>query len=217
MEESRFFKEFIKEYKNSYSLGLPGKKGQLPMKPYLGIERNIEIKPTFNVKKGAVLALLYPYKNEPHVALMQRPNYGGVHGGQISFPGGKIEQTDKSPLHAALREANEEIGVFPEDINIIGPITEVFVLASNFLVYPFVGYVNKRPKFIPDKREVEEIIEVPFKHLANPSVIGEKEMPSKAGFFLKAPYYDINGRVLWGATAMMISEIVEIKTRQITI
>ena len=217
MANENLFKEFIQTYQSNYKLGLPGKEGQLSMKPYLGLDKHIDIKPTFNARKGAVLALMYPHKNQPHIALMERPDYEGVHAGQISFPGGKIEKTDKSPLHAALREANEEIGIFPEQVNVIGPITEVFVLASNFLVYPFVGFMEERPKFIPDAREVQEIIEVPLEYLMNPAIIGEKEMKSKAGFFLKAPYYDIQGKILWGATAMMISEIIEISKREIIV
>jgi 8-oxo-dGTP pyrophosphatase MutT (NUDIX family) len=186
------------------------------MKPYVGLDRNMDITPSFNAKKGAVLALFYPINEVPHLALMQRPNYDGVHAGQISFPGGKIEPFDKSPLHAALREANEEIGIIQEQVEIIGPITEVFVLASNFLVYPFVGYMQERPNFIPDHREVEAIIEVPLHHFMNSAIIGEKEMHTKAGFFLKAPYYDVNGKALWGATAMMISEIITINQPQLS-
>jgi 8-oxo-dGTP pyrophosphatase MutT (NUDIX family) len=211
------FKNFIETYHINYQKGLPGKSGQLPMKPYVGLDKHIDIKPTNNAKKGAVLALIYPIEDIPHLALMQRPNYDGVHSGQISFPGGKIEDFDKSPLHAALREANEEIGIIQEQVEIIGPITEVFVLASNFLVYPFVGYMSQRPDFLPDKREVEAIIEVPLHHFMNPNIIGEKEMQTKAGFFLKAPYYDVNGMPLWGATAMMISEIVAISRAEITL
>jgi len=215
MGNANLFREFILTYQENYKLGLPGKRGQLPMKPYLGLDKHIDVKPTFSARKGAVLALIYPYKNEPHLALMERPDYGGVHAGQISFPGGKIETTDKSPLHAALREANEEIGIIEHQVEIIGPITEVFVLASNFIVYPFIGYMEERPEFIPDEREVQEIIEVPLSHLMNPDIVGEKKMKSKAGFFLKAPYYDIQGKTLWGATAMMISEIIEISKREL--
>ncbi len=204
------FQEFIDRFKTNYNRGLPGKKGQYKMKPYVGLDKKLDFPATKNARKGAVLALLYPIDNIPHLALMQRPIYDGVHGGQISFPGGKIEEDDKSPLHAAIREANEEVGVIPDIVNAIGPITEVFVLASNFLVYPFMAYAEERPDFIIDRREVEALIEIPFHIFLEPSIVKEKKIRSKAGFDLNAPYFDIEGKVLWGATAMMISEIIEI-------
>ena len=204
------FQTFIEQLQTNYHRGLPGKMGQYPLKPYVGIDKKMDFPVSKNARKGAVLALLYPVQEIPHLALMQRPIYEGIHGGQISFPGGKIEVFDKSPLMAALRETHEEVGVMPDLVNVVGPITEVFVVASNFLVYPFLGYAEERPNFVIDKREVESLIEVPFHTFFNPSIIKEKNIRSKAGFDLKAPYFDIDGRVLWGATAMMISEIVEL-------
>lgn len=204
------FQSFIEILESNYHKGLPGKIGQFPMKPYVGIDKKIDFPVSKNARKGAVLALFYPVEEITHLALMQRPVYEGIHGGQISFPGGKIEVYDKSPLTAALREAHEEIGIIPDMVQVLGPITEVFVLASNFLVYPFVGYVAERPNFVIDKREVETLLEIPFQTFFDPSIIKEKNIRSKAGFDLKAPYFDIDGRVLWGATAMMISELVEL-------
>ena len=102
------FENFITHFKANFEMGLPGKVGQHKMKPYVGIDKKWEFPPSRNAKKGAVFALLYPVDNLPHLALMQRPDYDGTHGGQISFPGGKIEENDRSPLHAALREANEK-------------------------------------------------------------------------------------------------------------
>lgn len=204
------FQRFIERFRTNYNKGLPGKKGQHKMKPYVGLDKKLDFPVNRNARKGAVLALLYPKENIPHIALMQRPLYDGVHGGQISFPGGKIEIEDKSPLNAALREANEEVGVIPHTVNAIGPITEVFVLASNFLVYPFMAYSEERPDFVIDRREVESLMEIPFHDFLEPSIIKEKKIRSKAGFDLNAPYFDIDGKVLWGATAMMISEIIEI-------
>ena len=208
MDKLWAFDQFIEELESNYRKGLPGKPGQLLMKPYVGISKNIDVPPTPSARKGAVLALFYPVDNIPHLALMLRPDYDGVHGGQISFPGGKVELDDKSPMHAALREANEEVGVISDHVNIIGPVTEVFVLASNFLVLPFIGYTESRPHFVIDRREVEELIEIPFSYLMNDKIIKQKKIRSKAGFDLNAPYFDINGKVLWGATAMMINEII---------
>ncbi len=204
------FDQFIESLETNYRKGLPGKQGQLLMKPYVGISKNLDIPAAANARKGAVLALFYPINNIPHLALMLRPDYEGVHGGQISFPGGKVELDDKSPMHAALREAKEEVGIIENHVNIIGPVTEVFVLASNFLVMPFVGYSPQRPDFTIDRREVEKLIEIPFSYFMDDKIIKEKKIRSKAGFDLNAPYFDVNGHVLWGATAMMISEIIEL-------
>lgn len=180
------------------------------MKPYVGRERNIDVPANPFARKGAVLALFYPIEEVPHLALIQRHDYGGVHGGQISFPGGKIENQDKSPLDAALRESREELGIIEDLVDVLGPMTEVYVLASNFLVYPFLGTYGSRPDFILDEREVEELLEVPLDTFMDESRIREKLIRSKAGFDLMAPYYDVNGKVLWGATAMMISEIISL-------
>lgn len=204
------YTDFIEKLQLQYGRGLPGKDGQYPLKPYVGIERKFHPPATPNARKGAVLALFYPVGETPHLALIQRPDYGGVHGGQISFPGGKVESTDKSLLDAALREADEEIGIDRGEVEVIGPMTEVFVLASNFLVYPFIGFTGQRPDFSIDRREVEELLEVPFELFTMQERIKEKVIRSKTGINLKAPYFDVEGRVLWGATAMMISEIVSL-------
>jgi 8-oxo-dGTP pyrophosphatase MutT (NUDIX family) len=202
--------DFIARIRASYDRGLPGKKGQYPLKPYVGIERKFNPPVPPNARKGAVLALFYPIGEVPHLALIQRPEYGGVHGGQISFPGGKVEKGDRSLLHTALRESEEEIGIDVAKVEVIGPMTEVFVLASNFLVHPFVGYTLQRPAFTIDEHEVDELLEVPFELFTRTELIREKVIRSKAGINLKAPYFDVDGRVLWGATAMMIGEIVSL-------
>jgi len=204
------FSEFVAHLRSRYGKGLPGKKGQFPLKPYISIDRNLNPPVNKSARQSAVLALFYPIDNVPHLALIQRPDYGGVHGGQISFPGGKVENFDKSLMDAALRESQEEVGVEAGQIRVVGPMTEVYVLASNFIVYPFIGYADSRPDFIIDEREVEELLEVPFGTFLNEELVKEKIIQSKTGFKLNAPYFDVEGKVLWGATAMMISEIAEL-------
>lgn len=201
------FSEFVAHLRSRYGKGLPGQQGQFPLKPYVGLDRHLYPPANPRARKGAVLALLYPIDETPHLALIQRPDYAGVHGGQISFPGGKLEPGDKSLLHAALRESNEEVGIVAGEVEVLGPMTEVYVLASNFLVHPFLGYAARRPDFITDPREVRELLEVPLHTFLNEHRIRETVIRSKAGFNLNAPYYDVNGRILWGATAMMISEL----------
>lgn len=207
------FSDFIEQMRYQYGLGLPGKSGQQPLKPYVGLDRFVNPPANPKARKGAVLALFYPVEETPHLALIQRPEYEGVHGGQISFPGGKVEAGDKSLLDTALREATEEVGIDPGQVKVIGPMTEVYVLASNFLVYPFLAYTQQRPDFLVDPHEVDELLEVPFHQFMDEERVLEKVIRSVRGFDLKAPYYDVADRVLWGATAMMISEIAALASR----
>jgi len=161
-----------------------------------------------------VMSLIYPINNIPHILFIERPVYAGVHSGQIAFPGGKIEKNDNSILDAALRETKEEIGVNREQIEVIGPLSQVYVLASNFIVYPFVGILQEKPIIIPDKLEVANTLEVPMYKFFEQGIIKEKVMKSAMGINLNAPYYDIGGKILWGATAMMVSELCAVIKNQ---
>jgi 8-oxo-dGTP pyrophosphatase MutT (NUDIX family) len=183
---------------------------QNKLKPYLRISKNLPSPPAILPKLSAVMALIYPINNEPHLLLIERPNYNGVHSGQLGFPGGKIEKEDDNSLIAAFRETAEEVGILKKEIDVIGQLTDVYVLASNFLVYPFVGIMRTRPIFSLDDKEVAAILEIPLKTFYNKDILKEKPIRSSLGFTLMAPYYDIDGKVLWGATAMMISELTQI-------
>ena len=162
-------------------------------------------------RESAVLALLYPYKDETHTVLMQRHVYEGAHSGQISFPGGKRETWDKNLRETALREAEEELSIKSNRVRILGELTQVYIPPSRYLVSPFLGYVNQRPDFIPEASEVSEIIEVPVSQILDPERLKEKyhfipTLNSK----IKIRYFDIDQRVVWGATAMMLSEISDL-------
>jgi 8-oxo-dGTP pyrophosphatase MutT (NUDIX family) len=164
-------------------------------------------------RHGAVLALLYPKDNIPHVALMLRNTYEGTHSGQVSFPGGKRELTDEDLIQTALREAHEEMNIQPELVTIVGPLSKVYIPPSRFLVSPFIAYASKRPDFIADPLEVAEIIEAPL-HL----ILAESSIKQKPIFVqvtnseLEVKYFDILGHTVWGATAMMLKELAEILT-----
>ena len=117
---------------------------------------------------ACVLALIYPNsQNQYTIVFIRRPLYNGHHSGQVSFPGGKVEKSDTSFEHTALRETEEEIGVNPTSIKIIGKLSDLYITISNFLVHPYVGYTNSTPKFFLDKNEVEYIIEYPLFELLN--------------------------------------------------
>lgn len=157
-------------------------------------------------RPGAVLLLLYPgIDGAINFPLIKRPDYAGTHSGQVSFPGGKSE-AGETAIQTALREAQEEVGVNPKDVNVIGVMSEFFVMPSNFLVTPVVGYMNKKPDFVPDKIEVVRILEGDMRSLMPDSAITTSEIVVAKTYHLKAPHFLIDNEIVWGATAMMLSE-----------
>ncbi len=192
---------------------LPGLEAQVEMAPHL---KDIDLIKYFDKKNlvksrpSGVLILIYPHKNELYIPLMLRPQYGGTHGGQVSFPGGKMEDIDGSLTDTALREAEEELGIPASKVKILGTMSELFISASNFNVLPVVGYLDHRPDFRIDKREVDQVIETPISILADNGIIKEKPIRVSTGHLLQAPYYDVNNQTVWGATAMMLSEFLAI-------
>ena len=163
---------------------------------------------------AAVLILLYPIKNKTHFALIKRPNYEGNHSGQIAFPGGKQEPEDTSITQTALREAREETNIKSKDVTIVGELSQIFIPPSNFLVTPILGFSNNQPEFIPEKREVESILEVPLFDLLNHKVLPETTISLKNGETLSTPYFSLKTKVVWGATAMILNELKYLMLRK---
>lgn len=162
-------------------------------------------------RQSAVLALLYPKNNELFTVFILRNVYEGEHSGQISFPGGKREARDKTLWHTALREAEEEVNINPHKIHKLGMLTPVYIPPSRFLVTPFLAFAKAAPVFSPDSREVQRVIEAPIALFLDKSQIAQKKIflrSLKASVDIK--YYDLEGEILWGATAMIMSEISEI-------
>lgn len=203
--------EWIKKTSHICETSLPGWEAQ---KKLINYDRpapkdfsKINPKP----KLSGVLALLYPKNNELYTVLTLRNSYNGVHSNQVSFPGGKKETVDVSLWDTALREAREEVGLHPEKIFKIGELTHVYIPPSKFLVAPFLAYTDEEPQFIADPYEVKRIIETPVSVFLNDSNIRQKDMFIKAyNTSIPIKYYDVNGNVVWGATAMMLSEIADI-------
>jgi len=201
------FISFINQLRNRLQQPLPGEDVQFKMSP-VGRSKLKDISiDTYNPKKSAVLILLYPSKEIIKTVFIVRPVYQGVHSGQVAFPGGKFDEIDLDLKQTALRETHEEIGIKPESIQVIGNLTNVYISPSNFLVTPYIGYINKQPEFIPDKREVGQILTYNLLELNNSAIKSEKLIKLSLGFKIKAPYYDIAGHTVWGATAMIISEL----------
>lgn len=177
-----------------------------PPNRYRGVESNsIETS-----KPSAVMILLYPLDGIMQTIFIKRPTYNGPHSNQVSLPGGKFEITDIDLQTTALRETYEEIGVAPEAIEVIGKLTPLYIPHSNYLVIPFIGYSLIRPSFIPDKIEVESLIEIPIEHLADETK-KETFILKREGFEdIEAPFFNLAGEKLWGATAMIIAEFMEL-------
>ncbi len=159
---------------------------------------------------GGVLLLLYCVDEKLHLVLTRRPDYDGVHSGQVSFPGGRHEPPETLEM-TALRETHEEIGILAADVELLGSLTPLFVVPSNFEVHPFVGrYMrNKRPVFAPDTREVAAILEVPLQLLLDPATRVEEEMELRGGLRLRVPCFRVGRQRVWGATAMILSEFLQ--------
>jgi 8-oxo-dGTP pyrophosphatase MutT (NUDIX family) len=199
---------FIRSLREELQNDLPGTDHQYKMAPAL----RINLQKDKARKKAAVLILLYPSGGRIHTVLMQRTDYPGAHGGQVSLPGGKKEERDLDCYSTALRESGEEIGIMPEKVEILGKLTDLFIPVSNILVCPVVGFYLEKPKFKLDPQEVKYIIETPIDHFLVPGI---KKSKIRILLFKKAlvPYYHIDGHMVWGATAMIISEFEEVLRR----
>lgn len=161
-------------------------------------------------RKAAVIALFYPNKlGETCFLLTQRANYNGVHASQISFPGGKFDSKDKLLQNTAIREAEEEVGVEGEKIIIFKEMTNVFIPPSNFLVTPFLGLLDFPPIF-KKNYEVEKIIDVSLKDLMDDTCLTSTVLSTSYAKNISVPCFNLNNYTVWGATAMMLSEIKEL-------
>lgn len=194
---------------------LPGIEAQVSM---AHIGRNDLSEPPGNARKAAVLALLYPSESSRELTLIfirrssREPR--DRHAGQIAYPGGSVEPGDTSLQHTALREAQEEIGIDPSKVTVFGQLTNLYIPVSNFLVTPFVGYTAKRPDYILQESEVDDVLEIPFMDFLRTDARQVEDRAIANGIKLKnVPYWSVGESTkIWGATAMMTGELVELVT-----
>ena len=157
-------------------------------------------------KSSAVLLLLIKRNNDFYIPLTERHDYAGVHSGQVSFPGGKFEDSDETLEKTALRECNEEIGIL-NHIEIVGQLTPVYIPVSRFMVNPFVGILNDDEiNYGVNEVEVKNILELSLNDLMLPELIKHTVVEPMPGMKLKTPYFDVQGKIVWGATAMILNE-----------
>lgn len=159
-----------------------------------------------NCREAGVLALLFPLDDAPTLVLTVRRDHLPDHAGQISFPGGQRE-ADETLEETALREAQEEVGLDPSHVEVLGALTPLYIQPSNFCVYPFVGAVPHAPTLRPTDAEVGKILRVPLAHLLRPETTVREEW-SLRGMPVEVPYFGVEGYKVWGATAMMLSELL---------
>lgn len=182
---------------------LPGVSAQRTMAPVGRIPPDYESHPR-GARDGAVLILLCP---GPELVFIRRAEDGGHHSGQIAFPGGGREPEDKNPIGVALRETQEEIGVPAESIRVLGSLSRLYIPVSNYSVQPVVGCVDALPHFVPDPREVDEVIVLPLKGIDEARNIVSLRFSSRV---LTTPAYQFDAVVIWGATAMMLAEFLKV-------
>ena len=206
------FDEFLISISKIKNIPLPAQASQFKMAPpfrhQLIKQQNEAIK---YAKKAGVMALFYPDKNfKTHFVLILRNTYNGVHSAQVAFPGGKLEKYDVSLRAAAVRETFEEIGVPMEQIEVVYELSEVYIPPSNFYVLPFLGISKQTPQFIKQDEEVEKIIEVPLRQFFDDANIITKKVRTSYSVEIEVPAFKLNDYVVWGATAMMLSEIKDL-------
>lgn len=169
-----------------------------------------DVKPLFDhklpPKPGGVIILLYEENGKIKFPLTKRAEYSGAHSGQVSLPGGKAEHGE-DVIMTALRECEEEIGIDRTQVTVIGKLSDFFVMPSNFLVTPVVAALQTEAVFIPDSYEVYKIINADMEDIVKEDAMKQKEILAAGRYRMNAPHFEIEGEIVWGATAMMINEL----------
>lgn len=197
---------FLSKLKQQLLQPLPGTEVQFEM-AHVNRERinQRDLNPA-DYKSSAVLLLLIKRENGFYIPLTERHTYKGAHSGQVSFPGGKFDANDVSLENTALRECNEEIGL-RNNIEMLGQLTPVYIPVSKFMVNPFVAVLNESSfSYTVNTGEVKSIIELGLHDLKLPELVKQTYVEPSPGLKLKTPYFDVEGKIVWGATAMILNE-----------
>jgi len=208
------FDTFLKYIPQILDEKLPGEEAHMEMMPLerIAIFKDLDLE-KINPREASVMMLFYPKNDEPHLVMILRNSYKGVHSSQIGFPGGKVEKFDTSLDDTALRETFEEIGVDRELITIVRPFTALYIPPSNFKVYPFLGYATQELTFNPDDREVFGIIEMPLSTLMDDNTKVSKTLSTSYMEEVAVPAFKVEEYYIWGATSQMLNELKEVLKR----
>ncbi len=200
------FSEKISVIRAELQKPLPGEQQQYRMAPEF---RGIPVSPSGKIRKAAVMICIFPRKEDLKIIFFKRSDYDGPHGGQVSFPGGMFEEKDMDLAETAIRETMEEIGLKIDKSAILGALTPLQIPVSNMFVQPFVGFYPSEPVFTIEKREVDYLIISSIAELLDSTII-RKERWMLHGRELEVPFYKVNENIIWGATAMMLSEFLAV-------
>ncbi|WP_308991186.1 CoA pyrophosphatase [Mariniflexile litorale] len=206
------FDDFLIAISKIKNIPLPAQASQFKMVPPFRQELLKQQEDAIKTaKRAGVLALFYPDVNqETYLVLILRKTYKGVHSAQVGFPGGKLEAYDTSLEAAAIRETFEEVGVPIKDMEVLRALSEVYIPPSNFYVHPFIGISKQTPQFIKQDEEVEAVIEVALNHFLDDANIISEKVNTSYSVEVEVPAFELNNYVVWGATAMMLSEIKDV-------
>lgn len=200
---------FINKLTEQIDSGLPGEDAQFKMAAMARPRIKEAMVNAVNPRQSAVLVYFFPKNSEWHITLMKRPDYDGTHAGQVSFPGGKLEGNE-THQQAAIREFEEETGVSVNHESIIGQLSQLYIPPSNYFVQPYVAYSLEAPTYNPDPEEVAAIIEMRVVDLLEDRLASSGMITLSSGLRMNTPYFEYNNHVIWGATAMMLSELKEL-------
>ncbi len=186
---------------------LPGARSHRKMLPP-GRELTVSPADRGHVRYSSVLLLLFPVDGKVYTCLTRRNLSMRNHPGQVSLPGGRIEQGE-SPEVTALREAHEEVGISPPDVTMLGRLSELYVQVSRYTIFPYVGWTEKKPDFVLNQNEAEKLILLPIREFMEKRRI-EQVPVTIWSRNVDVPGYSFDGEVIWGATAMILAEFFDI-------
>ena len=206
------FKTFLSRLSKVGEVSLPAEKAHLKMAP--ASRNSFKTYPEEvlkDAKQAGVMALFYPNaQQETHILLMLRQTYKGTHSAQVSFPGGQYEANDNNLKYTALRETYEEVGVPLKTMTVVKALSPVYIPPSNFHVQPYLGYATTTPAFVKQDDEVKALIEVNVDDLLNEATVRTKTVRTSYSAEVEVPAFQLNGFTVWGATAMMLSEVKDL-------
>ena len=190
-------KEFLRKSPKLNQIPKPGIKSHLKMAP----QGKTCFQTTNMLRFAATVMLFYPIDTKIHFCLIRRTLKTPIHSYQVSFPGGEKDKSDKNFWNTGLREMNEEIGVKQDQVIYITELSKLFIPVSNFIVFPYMARIEKRPSFLINDSEVEYLIEVKLSMLLSKDSIGKSNISNR-----KVPIFNFKGEQVWGATAMILAE-----------
>lgn len=202
------FEKFISELSEKLKAPLPGMDAQKKLEPVTRRKYG-ERYDASRARLSGTMTLFHSGEDDVMITFIRRTEYNGVHSGQIGFPGGRYEENDKSLLDTALRETHEEIGIPSGQIRVIGKLTRLYIPPSNFIVEPWVGYLINQPKFIPEPSEVDQIFSIPLSELLKDDCLQSRPVRTD-NTKVEVPCFYVNEKMIWGATSMILNELLEL-------